>query len=165
MVTLDQSNGTVLYTMPAMKGTSWGKPLCTKDGIIILTTRNENLDKGHFSVFNLYGPVVNYTYTGAGDSLYIFGAVRYYYNPVEGNYPEGAGNTNDLFMWVASEQANDNEASCKHVQMFAFQLPMVPGAPLSIYMVGNVTTFFSDNPPVFANNGYLMYQAVLDGVC
>jgi hypothetical protein len=162
LVAIDPTNGAALYTTPTMAGVTKGTPLCTEDGSIVLATHNEDAEKGHFSVFNYGASTVNYTLAArsTGNSSYPFSAVGYYYSPIEGNYPEGAGNPNDLFMWVADVPGSATEAG--NGQMFAFQLPVVlpfNSTPISAYPVGNQTTFQSPNPPVFAGQGYIMYQA------
>jgi hypothetical protein len=151
-----------------MAGVAVGTPVATKDGSSIMTTHTVS-GKGHFSVFNYPDAgdtvKVNFTYTiPAKVGSLPFGAVGYFHSPTEGNFPEGVGNTNDLFMWSAATPANATTVG--DGQLFAFQKPMVNplainATELSVTLVGNGTQFQAPNAPVFSNGGYLMYISAM----
>jgi hypothetical protein len=118
-------DGEPLFNTEAFVGVAVGTPVASSDGSMIMTTHTVTGTTGHFSVFNYGESKANFTYKAveSGNLSYPFGAIGYFYSPTEGNFPEGVGNTNDLFMWSAStpEGAEGEGAG----QLFAFQKPLI----------------------------------------
>lgn len=77
--------------------------------------------------------------------------------PAEGYYDGGENNTNDLFVWATDTQVGASQGGIG--QMYAFQLPMDPTAPLAAFPLGDPQVWESSTAPVFANEGRSMYFA------
>ena len=78
-------------------------------------------------------------------------------------YVGGLGNSNDAFYFgldINADPATNPNATVGEGQMYAFQLPEVDGAALSVTPIGAVRGFQSNLPPIVANQGLNMYWSV-----
>jgi hypothetical protein len=96
LIALKTSDGSVLYESEPMAGVAKGTPVATSDGSLLITTHNVGGSTGYFTVFQYGVATPNFTYTETAP----FSAVGHFWNPIEGNYLEGAGNPNDIFIWA-----------------------------------------------------------------
>jgi hypothetical protein len=137
-----------------------GTPVTTEDGEYIITTYNNGV-QGFFSIFEISQPSTPlYTYKHPTIVDEPFGAVGYYWSPVEGNYPEGALNTNDIFIWNFDTNLVKTNGTVGTGLVFVFQMPTNPMTALNVTIVGDVRDFQAKLPPIITDNGLSMYWSV-----
>jgi hypothetical protein len=150
-------SGVEILTTGAVTGVAVGTPVTTEDGDYIITTYN-NGAQGFFSIFEISQPstpLFTYSHPTVVDEP--FGAVGYYWSPIEGNYPEGQLNTNDVFIWSFDTNINLNNGTVGTGQVFAFQMPTNPMTSLNVTLVEGSRPFQSKLPPILTDNGLSMY--------
>lgn len=75
----------------------------------------------------------------------------------------GFDNSNDVFYFgldIDADPATNPNATVGEGQMYAFQLPVLDGAALSVTPLGAVRGFQSNLPPLVANQGLNLYWSV-----
>jgi hypothetical protein len=86
-----------------------------------------------------------------------FGAVGYYWSPIEGNYPEGRRNTNDLFLWSFDTNTKHGSVGDTPGQIFAFQMPNDRFSPINVTLLEGSPPLQSQLPPILTDHGSSMY--------
>ena len=160
-VALNPADGTVTASFGMMQGTVAGAPVTTEDCQYVLATHNVDGSKGFFSVFEFSDPSAPaLTYEHPFIDNEPFGAVGYYWSPVQGNFPGGELNTNDVFIWSFDTNLNLNNASVGTPQFFGFQLPTNPLSTLNVTLIDGNRDYQAKTAPVITDEGLSMYWSV-----
>jgi hypothetical protein len=158
---LKPSDGSVILTTGAMQGVTAGTPVTTENGQYILATHNVDGAQGFFSVFDISFPSAPFfSYSSTTVLNEPFGAIGYYWSPIEGNFPGGELNTNDVFIWSFNTNLNLNNGTVGTPGVFAFQLPTNPMAPPNVTLVVGDRDYQSKLPPILTDGGLSMYWSL-----
>ena len=144
-----------------MQGVVAGTPVTTEDCQFVMATHNVDGSKGFFSVFSYAAesePLLTYEHPVIANEP--FSALGYYWSPIQGNYPGGEGNTNDVFIWSFDTNLNLNNATVGTEQIFGFQLPTNPNSPLNVTEIPGDRDYQARTAPVLTDGGLSMYWSV-----
>jgi hypothetical protein len=145
-----------------MQGTVAGTPVTTADCQHVLATHNVDGAKGYFSVYPFSTPTTSVlTFEHPIIDNEPFGAVGYYWSPVEGNFPGGELNTNDVFIWSFDTNLKlTNDSSVGTSQVFGFQFPTNPLSTLNVTFINGDRDYQAKTAPVITDDGLSMYWSV-----
>jgi outer membrane protein assembly factor BamB len=154
---LNPEDGAVIWSSQALEGACSGTPVLSEDGKYVFLTHNLVM-VGHFTV--LAASLNGVTFYSQLDPGQPYGPPGIYHNPLEGYYPGGTSNQNDVLIWAY--RPTPTEEGVGSGQTLAFQFPigfMDEAIGLGVTYISNVTWQAQTAPQIF-NNGYSMMFAV-----
>ena len=154
---LSPDTGTVIWTSQALEGACSGTPVISQDGEYVFLTHNL-LSAGHFSILSasknglpLYSQLdPNQPYAPPG----------IYYNPQEGYYPGGSGNSNDIIMWAYRPRSTELTVGSGLTMAFQFPFGFTGEATNLAITTLSVVTWQTITAPRLFNMGYSMMWGV-----
>lgn len=157
MYALSPETGEVIWDSEALEGACSGTPVISEDGAYVFLTHNL-LTIGHFSI--LAAAEKGAVFYSQLDPNQPYGPPGIYYNPLEGYYAGGQGNTNDIVMWAY--RPKQNESSVGLGSTFAFQFPVgFSGTALNLAVSTlALVTWQTITAPRLFNDGYSMMWGI-----
>lgn len=154
---LSPDTGSVIWTSQALEGACSGTPVISGDGEYVFLTHNL-LIAGHFSILSasknglpLYSQLdPNQPYAPPG----------IYFDPQEGYYPGGSGNSNDIVMWAYRPRSTETTVGSGLTMAFQFPIGFTGEATDLAITTLSVVTWQTITAPRLFNMGYSMMWGV-----
>lgn len=154
---LNPVDGAVIWKSQELEGACSGTPVISEDGNYVFLTHNL-VSIGHFTV--LAATLNGRVFYSQLDMVQPYGPPGIFFNPLEGYYPGGTSNRNDVLVWAY--RPTPTEEGVGNARTFAFQFPigfMDTSVGLGVTNLNNVTWQAITAPQIF-NRGYSMMYGV-----
>ena len=154
---LNVADGSEMWVSEILDGACSGTPVISGDDGYVFVTHSADMS-GTFSVLDGTGQ----TFYQESDTTLPLSPPGIYFNPTDGNYAGGEGNSNDIIIWGNTPFAGQDGVSTNS-SSYAFQFPVgFQGADMGLKVVKLLddTNFQTTTPPLITNSGQSMFWGV-----